>query len=347
MPTTQHEIDLSTLLQGSRILVDNDADVCTATLLLDCHNILGEGVVYDDRSDCVLWTDILGKQFHKLELTGNNSHATVQHTIYDLPKMLGSFGLLATESAVAGTAEGRSLLCAFDDGFQLYDVERGIALSEYSQGEAVNPQGGTSRLNDGRVDPTGRFFVCGGFFGDMKDVTMKVFRVQQNTQDLSLSHVPLLEGVQVSNCICWSKDGKHMHFADSPTKTIHRYDYDGETGTISNTSILHEKVDVGVPDGCTVDAEGYLWNAVWRAGKAPGAVQRIDPLTGKVVFTVHMPDKTSQVTCCCFGGKDLDILFITTASENRDRAVEPHAGGLYAVKLPFRGRKESRLQFKY
>ena len=71
-------------------------------------------------------------------------------------------------------------------------------------------------------------------------------------------------------------------------------------------------------------------------------VNRIDPTTGKVVFTVHMPDSTSQVSCCCLGGKDLDILFITTAAEGRDGDKEPHAGGIYAAKVGVQGRKEGR-----
>jgi L-arabinonolactonase len=139
-----------------------------------------------------------------------------------------------------------------------------------------------------------------------------------------------------------------MYLADSPTRQIHRYDYDPSNGSVSNKSLLHEKNDRenGVPDGSVVDAEGYIWNAVWKAGASPGCVHRIDPRTGNVVFTVHMPDSTSQVSCCCFGGKDLDILFITTAWEAlTDPSREPHAGGLYAVKLPFRGREEGRLKF--
>ena len=63
-------------------------------------------------------------------------------------------------------------------------------------------------------------------------------------------------------------------------------------------------------------------------------VDRIDPSTGDVVFRVNLPDNTSEASCCCFGGKYLDILFITTAHENIDPESEPHAGGLYAVKLP-------------
>jgi sugar lactone lactonase YvrE len=65
-------------------------------------------------------------------------------------------------------------------------------------------------------------------------------------------------------------------------------------------------------------------------------VQRLDPITGRVVFTVHMPDGTSQVTCCCFGD-DMNILSISSAAESRDPNIEPHAG-IYAVKLPFKGR---------
>lgn len=175
---------------------------------------------------------------------------------------------------------------------------------------------------------------------------MKVYRVEQ--RDGKLCHEPFVDGMEVTNSISWSPDGKTMYLADSPTNEICSYDYDGEKGEISNKKVLHTKTDPeeGVPDGTCVDAEGYLWNAVWRSGAGPGMVQRIDPSSGEVVFTVHMPDTTSQVTCCCFGGKDFDILFITTAAENRDQNLEPNAGGLYAVKLPFKGKPESRLDFQ-
>ena len=176
---------------------------------------------------------------------------------------------------------------------------------------------------------------------------MKVFRVEQ--REGKLYHEPLVDEVEVTNSICWSPDGKTMYLADSPTKQIHSYDYDGEKGVVGNKKLLHTKSDpeVGVPDGSCVDSEGFLWNAVWRSGAGPGMVQRIDPSSGEVVFTVHMPDGTSQVTCCCFGGQNYDVLFITSAAESRDAAIEPNAGGLYAVKLPFRGKPESRLAFTF
>ena len=147
-----------------------------------------------------------------------------------------------------------------------------------------------------------------------------------------LTHTPILDGIRITNSICWSKDGHTMYLADSPTRQIHQYDYHMEDGTISNQQPFHDK-PTGVADGSCVDSDGYVWNAVWRSGEGPSYVQRIHPIDGTVVFTVHMPDNTSQVSCCCFGGKHYDILFITTAWENLDPMTEEHAGGIYAVKL--------------
>ncbi len=100
----------------------------------------------------------------------------------------------------------------------------------------------------------------------------------------------------------------------------------------------------GVADGSCVDAQGYVWNATWRQGEGTAMVHRIDPQTGHIVFTVNLPGKTSESSCCCFGGPNLDILFITTAWENLDPSTEVNAGGLYAVKLPagVLGNKEKR-----
>ena len=50
---------------------------------------------------------------------------------------------------------------------------------------------------------------------------------------------------------------------------------------------------------------------------------------------------TSQVKCCCYGGEELDILFITSACIGLKNNQEVHAGGLYAVKVPFRGRPKA------
>lgn len=356
-------IDLTDLLHGKSLppKTYDDSDFVTAGLILDCRNQLGEGVIYDDRNHTLLWTDILGCTFHTL-LMNRKEPTKVVHTVYTLPKRLCSFGMIEPQeqqNTNIDTADDASLplLCAWEDGFQLVDIIAQSALrtsssssSMMSSGPIVNPSKGSSRLNDGRVDPTGRRFVCGGYYGDTPGVKMKVFQVEQPDQATPnlLVHEPIVDSIEVTNSICWSSDGQTMYLADSPTKQIHAYDYCAESGQVSNKRLLHGKplAENGVPDGSCVDEEGFLWNAVWKPGALAGScVQRIDPTNGLVVFTVHMPDTTSQVTCCCFGGENLDILFITTAADSMDPVREPYAGGLYAVILPFRGRPESRLKW--
>lgn len=346
----EKEIDLTALLHGSSLqpVPPNDlrkVKFVTAALILDCHCELGEGILFDDEKHVVQFPDILSNTFHSIQLNYKEPTKVV-HREYDLPKKLCSFGMLETPPAGSELA----VLCAWEDGFQIYDIAQQKALTPMSVGdEDVNPKKGASRLNDGRTAPNGQHYICGGYYGDTAGIKMKVFQVEQpNAGGSTLTHTAIAEGFEVTNSICWSLDGKTMYLADSPTKQIHSYDYNGTTGTISNKKLLHTKPanEKGVPDGSVVDSEGYLWNAVWKAGEAASCVQRIDPVNGHVVFTVHMPDTTSQVTCCCFGGENLDILFITTAAENTNREREPHAGGLYAAKIPFQGRKESRLKFK-
>ena len=145
--------------------------------------------------------------------------------------------------------------------------------------------------------------------GEQKEIRMKVFQVEQRGKQLH--HEVLVDEIEVTNSICWSLDGKTMYLANSPSEQIHGYDYDAETGNLSNKTLLYAMRDASkmddfgcVPDGSVVDAEGYLWNAVWRDGQGPGMVQRIHPPTGAVVFTVHMPDGTSCVTWPCIGGPD-------------------------------------------
>jgi len=301
-----------------------------ATCIIDCHNILGEGILYDDEKNEIIWTDIMGKQFNILKLD------TGEHIVKSLPKMLGAFALRPKEE--------RGYLFAWEDGFQLYDVEEGKELSEMSHGEDVNPLKLPQRLNDGRTDPTGKFFVCGGYFGGVQGNFTKVFKCSFSDlegSELNLVHEAIVDKIRITNSICWSVDGKSMFLADSLEKAIQKHEYDQESGKLSKKQILRN-VKIGVPDGSTVDSKGNLWNAVFRAGAGPAMVQCINTLTGEAIYTVNMPDSTSQVTCCCFGGPNLNIMFITTASENVDLDKEPNAGCIYAVKLGIKGCLEKR-----
>ncbi len=126
-----------------------------------------------------------------------------------------------------------------------------------------------------------------------------------------------------------------MYYVDTPTHQVVAFDYDLETGDLSNRRVVVEiPEDQGSPDGMTIDSEGMIWVAHWGGWR----VTRWNPNTGKLLDVVPVP--ASQVTSCTFGGPHLDKLYITTARVglNEDELTkQPHAGGLFCVELGIRG----------
>jgi len=322
-PNPKPLIDVISFITGPPSPLNEDQRSVNAQLIVDCRCQLGECILWDDLTQEILFISILDKTFHKL----NTMKPDVELETYLLPKMIGAFALLENPPTP------NTFLVGWEDGFQLYDVVENRPLSEMSIGESVNPLGLPDRLNDGRVDPTGRRFICGGCMGNSRTTPLKVYKCEYNQKTQQLEHEAIVDTIQTTNSICWSLDGKTMYLANSPDLKIHQYEYDLTSGTVSNKRHLHNKIS-GFADGSCIDSEGYIWNATWRQGKGIGYIDRICPQTGKTVFQVHLPDNTSEASCCCFGGPDLDILFITTAWEHLDPSTELHAGGLYAVKLP-------------
>jgi sugar lactone lactonase YvrE len=148
-------MDLDGLLNGPPATLNEDQVSVTARLVVDCRCRLGECVLWDDRTNSVLFTSILDQTFHKLQLNSNPTTADLQ--TYQLPKMLCAFGLLENTND-----SSNAYLVTWEDGFQLYNLEENAALSDMSVGEVVNPLGLPDRLNDGRCDPTGNYFICAG-----------------------------------------------------------------------------------------------------------------------------------------------------------------------------------------
>lgn len=124
-----------------------------------------------------------------------------------------------------------------------------------------------------------------------------------------------------------------MYFADTPEKRIRVYDYDLDSGALSGERVFVTVEGPGFPDGSTVDADGCLWNAEWGGGR----VVRYAP-DGRVIRVLPLP--ASQVTCCAFGGADLDRLYVTTARTGLDPSAlggEPHAGALFVFGVGVSG----------
>ena len=126
--------------------------------------------------------------------------------------------------------------------------------------------------------------------------------------------------VREKNLIAWSLDDSLLYYVDTPEQAIDVFDFDAASGTATNRRRLVAVEGPGVPDGLVVDAEGYLWVALWGGG----CVRRYSP-EGRLAEVVEVP--ATHTTKAAFGGPDLTSLYVTTAAGG-----EPHAGGLFVVE---------------
>ena len=144
----------------------------------------------------------------------------------------------------------------------------------------------------------------------------------------------MLDDLTISNGLGWSPDGATMYLADSGPGVIHAFRFDPEPGTVSDRRVLVDvPSDVGSPDGLTVDAAGDLWVAIYGGGR----VQRYSP-DGELREELLVP--AEQTTCCAFGGPELNLLYVTTATEHwtdEQRRAEPGWARL-PVHTPATGR---------
>jgi sugar lactone lactonase YvrE len=281
--------------------------LAAAELLADVRARLGEGPVWDARTDRVVWVDIEGAALHETDpLTGATSARPMPLPIgIAVPRASGGF------------------VGALEDGFHAIEpdgrVERIAPVDTRSRG---------LRFNDGACDPAGRF-LAGTMAWDARPGAGALYRL-----DLDLGVTRLLDGVTISNGLGWSADGQVMYYVDTPTLRIDAFDYDIESGEVSGRrTFVTIEPEVGRPDGLCVDEDGAVWVALW-----PGwAIRRYLP-DGTLDAVIPLP--VAQVSSCVFGGSSLDELFITTAwtgLSGDDRAAQPHAGSLFRARPGARG----------
>jgi sugar lactone lactonase YvrE len=227
--------------------------------------------------------------------------------------------------------EGGGLVVALRSGFHFYDlISRRLVPAALTGDEPEY-----TRFNDGKTDRQGRFWA-GTMDEREKLPTGGLFRLAPD-----LACHKMIGGIICSNALCWSPDSRVMYHADSGQRSVWAWDFDPATGEIENRRVFVRIAAAdGVPDGATVDSEGFVWIAHWGGWR----LVRYDP-AGRVARTIMLP--VAQPTCPMFGGAGLDIIFVTSASiglDGKARAAQPQAGSLFAIVPGVKGLPEARFK---
>lgn len=281
--------------------------------VVDARNRLGEVPVWDAEEKALYWVDIEGCLLQRFD------PATGAVQRWSFPERIAACALRRRGGFVVALA---SCLAFFDPATG--------AIERIAAPEAHRPE---NRFNDGKCDRRGRFWA-GTMHDACSERTGALYRL-----DPDLACHKLEEGIGISNSIAWSPDDRTMYFADTLDRAIYAYGFDLDSGTLANRRLFASTHDQpGNPDGSTVDAEGFLWNAQWDGWR----LVRYAP-DGRVDRVVDLP--VQKPTSCAFGGRDLATLFVTSAvwDLSADQLREqPQAGGLFALDVGVRGLPDAR-----
>lgn len=272
---------------------------------------LGEGTFWDCRAQMLWWLDIFDR------------------TIYCFDPQSGSQTSWITPEdpgCLAPRANG-GLVITMRSGFYFFDPLSGQfhpIVDPESELEAT-------RFNDGRTDRQGRFWA-GTMVVDAKAEPRKIAALYSLDADLRCER--RLDGIGCANGLAWSPDSRTMYHADSHTSLIRAWDFDPASGDIDNVRTFADLAFMdGIADGATVDAEGCYWVTIPFKSK----LLRFDP-AGALMKTIELP--CDIPTCCEFGGRDLDVLYVTSAALHRtpqELENQPFAGAVFALDVGVRG----------
>jgi sugar lactone lactonase YvrE len=260
----------------------------------------GEGPIWWGKS--LFYVDIEGNKLIRLKPD------TGEESIWEIGERIGTIVPCENDDEV---------IYAGDSGYVRFNLKtaRKTALADPEASMR-----GKNRFNDGKCDPAGRFWA--GTISMIKETGSANLYCLDTDGSLSLK----ISDVTNSNGICWSADAKTMFYIDTPTQKIRAYDYELESGTISNVRVVVDTAARGYkssPDGMTIDTDGMLWVAFCHGA----CVVRFDPQTGQELQRVDLP--CIETTACAFGGENLDRLFVTTGI--KAGLDEPDAGKVFVI----------------
>ena len=275
---------------------------------------LGEGALWEAHTQTLHWVDILGKKRYTGKLKEESLNVIETHSY---ASMVCAVAVASDKSYAIATQEN---LIFERDGRILHEIR-------------VIPSDSRRRINDCRVDPSGRLLIgtlsLDGVRKDEKDQIVGYEELLRLEDDLSLTVIDA--DLTLSNGLGWSRDGKTMYSVDTFTHTIFKRSYDADSGATGERKIFLV-IDEGYPDGICIDSRDHMWVALWGAGK----VCRYSP-EGNLVEVVEVD--APHASCPVLAGPNLDRLIVTTAAGELsadELGRYPLSGSIFSasVKVP-------------
>jgi sugar lactone lactonase YvrE len=267
---------------------------------------LGEGPSYDAARNRAVWVDIVGRRVLWRDLANGET---------------GECSTPGDVGAAVLRTDGRYQIL-LPDRVAVLDIDTCDIVDDFEWPAKHRDVGVPIRGNDAKADPAGRFYFGSMPYDHNANTAMAALYVREH----GLTSVAI-DSVTLSNGLGWSPDGHTMYFVDTKTFKVDAFTVTG--GQLSDRRTFATP-DGGGPDGLCVDAEGGVWLALWGRGR----IQRYLP-DGSAAEHIDVPGLHSS--SCAFVGPDLDLLVITTATEE----LEPHqlagAGLTYCARPGVRG----------
>jgi sugar lactone lactonase YvrE len=261
------------------------------TIVADYGDECGESPLWDADAGMLFWSDCARSRFY------GYAPATDHHEIVKA-------GLPINRCLLR---RGGGFIVANNNGLWSWDAKEKVELIVDRIGNLP------LQLNDAVADSRGRVFTGTCFYNSGGHYALgQLVRVDNDGRASILD-----DGFHLANGLAFSRDERILYFADSVARRIYAYDFDIESGGVRNRrTLVQVPDDEGLPDGLTVDSEGFLWSAQWFGS----SVVRYDP-QGRVDQRLVVPAK--QVSSVAFGDADLRCLFITTAAKPEPMNIMP------------------------
>ncbi|NGM70364.1 SMP-30/gluconolactonase/LRE family protein [Natronolimnobius sp. AArcel1] len=265
---------------------------------------IGEGVLVHPERDDVYWLDIPTGELYRYD------PATGNHDRFQMEPPVGGFTFQEDGSILLFGSGGR--IIRWNDG------ETSVVV------DGIEAEAGM-RFNDVIADPRGRVFV-----GSMTDDDHSLGRLYRLDTDETMTQ--LEEGIELPNGMGFSPDAETFYLAETNTNRIYAYDYEVETGDLSNRRVFSERNERGNYDGLTVDSEGGVWVGLWDGG----SVVRLTS-DGQPEERLEVP--AQNITTLSFGGEDRRTAYVNSASFEAPLS-DVAAGHLFALEMPVSGSAE-------